>query len=328
MPIEDPREHDEEKMIARIERVMREKLEKDWAPADTRRDAHAKHTGLLEGRFTVAPDVPTELRVGLFSQPRSYQAWIRTSSASNTPHPDWRKDLRGFAIKLLDVDGEKIPESDEPSSQDFVLLSHPSMPLGTLALFHDAIYYGLKWSLAIFALKMLVTGRKHVLAELSRARIAPSSPLEIRYWSTTPYRLGPDRAVKYSLIPASGTPTPAPAPGARLPDDYLARAMAERLDREDVSFDFSVQIGTAEMSIADSGPRWSETASPFRKVATLTIPRQQFRTPERADLAESLAFSPGHARVEHRPLGSINRARMHVYRANSTFRRKRRGQSG
>jgi hypothetical protein len=28
---------------------------------------------------------------------------------------------------------------------------------------------------------------------------------------------------------------------------------------------------------------------------------------------------------EHRPIGSINRARMHVYRANSEFRHQRRG---
>ena len=322
MNVDDPREANEERLIASIERVMREKLEKDWSPAETRRDAHAKHTGLLEGRFTVETGLPPELRVGLFAEPRTYQAWIRTSSASGTPRADHHKDLRGLAIKLLEVPGQKLPESDEPRSQDFVLLSYPSMPLGTLKLFHDAIYYGLKWSIAIFALKMLLTGRKRILTELAQARINPPSPLEIRYWSTTPYQFGKDKVVKYSLLPTSGTPTVLPA---TLTDQYLTEAMERRLGGGDVTFDFAVQFRAPDMSIADSGPRWSETVSPFIKVATLTIPRQVFRTEERTQLAEALAFSPGHALLEHRPLGSINRARMHVYRANSAFRRHRRG---
>jgi hypothetical protein len=318
----DDLEPDEERLIATIEKVMRQQLEKDYAPADTRRDAHAKHTGLLEARFDVAADLPPELRVGLFAEPHSYKAWVRTSSASGRPQSDAHKDLRGFAIKVLDVGGEKIPESDEPNTQDFVVLSHPSMPLGTLRLFRDAIYLGLKYSLGVFALKMWLTGKSHVLKQLAAARAHHTSPLEIRYWSTTPYLFGSERAVKYSAIPTSGTPTALPEV---LTENYLTEAMEKRLHSEDVTFDFAVQFRRQGMSIRDSGPRWDETVSPFRKVATLTIPKQTFRTPERDQLAEALSFSPGHARVEHRPLGSINRARMRIYRANSEFRHQRRG---
>jgi len=92
-----------------------------------------------------------------------------------------------------------------------------------------------------------------------------------------------------------------------------------------VTFDFAVQLRKPGMPINDSAPRWDETQSPFRKVATLTIPSQVFRTRERDQLAEELSFSPAHARVEHRPTGSINRARMRIYRALSDFRHRRRG---
>ncbi len=318
----DVREADEERLMKSIAQVMRDKLEKDYAPAQTRRDAHPKHHAVLEARFDVAADLPPELRVGIFSAPRSYKAWVRSSSASTRPRSDAHADLRGFAIKVLDVDGTKIPESDEPRTQDFVLLSHPSMPLGTLKLFHDAIYYGTKWSLAVFAAKMILTGRAGILRELNAAKGHHASPLEIRYWSTTPYQFGSDQAAKYSAIPTSGTPTALPSP---LTDAYLTEAMEKRLAKEDVTFDFAVQLRKDGMSIGDSRPRWDEGVSPFRKVATLTIPRQSFRTAERDELAEALSFSPGHARVEHRPLGSINRARMHVYRTNSDFRHTRRG---
>jgi len=318
---EDEREPDEERLTAEIERLMREKLEADYAPAETRRDAHPRHLGLLAGTFTVASDLPPELRVGLFAQPRSYEAWVRSSSASGKPQSDAVADLRGLAIKLRGVDGEKIPESDEPHTQDFVLLSVPAMPLGTVKLFRDAIYFGIKRSLKWFALKMLLTGQVRVLKGLKEARQHQSSPLEIRYWSTTPYRFG-DRVAKYSLIPTSGAPTALPAV---LTDRYLTEAMERRLATETITFDFAVQLQEAGMPINDSAPRWDEAASPFRKVATLTIPAQPFRTDERDRLAEALSFSPGHARVEHRPLGSINRARMRIYKANSAFRHQRRG---
>ena len=319
--MEDDHEPDEERLITSIERLMRDKLEKDYPPEGTRRDAHPKHTGLLEATFAVEANLPAELRIGLFAEPRTYQAWIRTSSASARPQSDAIGDVRGFAIKLRGVDGEKIPESDEPQTQDFVLLSMPRMPLGTVKLFEDAIYYSTKRSIALFALKMLLTGQSRVIKGLKEGRQHPASPLEIRYWSTTPYRFG-DRIVKYSLLPTSGTPTALPA---QLTDSYLTEAMERRLKSDTVTFDFTVQFRKEDMSITDSAPRWDETASPFLKVATLTIAPQVFRTEERDRLAEALSFSPGHARVEHRPVGSINRARMRVYRANSDFRHQRRG---
>ncbi len=301
---------------------MRRKLEKDYPPAGTKRDAHPKHTGLLEGVFAVDADLPEDLRVGVFAEARSYRAWVRTSNASDKPQPDYVRDFRGLAIKLLDVAGEKILESDEPHSQDFVLLSHPSMPLGTVRLFHDAIVYSARYSPLVFAAKMMLTGRSRVLKELEAGKIRPSSPLEIRYWSTTPYRFGADRVVKYSLLPTSGETG---GLSAQLPEDYLSRAMAQRLSTEGVSFDFAVQLRGDGMPVHDAAPRWDETDSPFVRVATLTIPAQDFRTEERDRLAEVLSFSPAHARVEHRPIGPVNRARMKVYRANSEFRHRRSG---
>ena len=321
--LDDPREANEDVLTARIARTMRRQLEKDYPPAATRRDAHPKHTGLFEGTFEVAPDLPAELRVGVFAEARSYRVWVRTSNASAKPQSDAIRDVRGLAIKLLDLPGEKIPESDEEQTQDFVLLSTPNMPLGTVRLFHDAIVYSTRYTPLLFAAKMLLTGKSHVLKELDAARIRPTSPLEIRYWSTTPYRFGADRAVKYSLLPtADATSALPPSP---LPDDYLSRAMETRLSREDVSFAFAVQFRAGGMPIDDAAPRWDEAVSPFRTVATLTIPTQVFRTEERDRRSEELSFSPAHARVEHRPVGPVNRARMQVYRTNSEFRHDRGG---
>ena len=63
-------EPNEDALIDNIIRVMQYQLARDYAPETTRRDAHPKHTGLLEATFTRAGDLPPHLRVGLFAQPR------------------------------------------------------------------------------------------------------------------------------------------------------------------------------------------------------------------------------------------------------------------
>src|SRR4051812_16891049 len=77
-PADEPREPNEERLIDGIVRVMRAKLERDYAPDAPRRDAHPKHTGLLKAELTIERDLPPALRVGLFAEPRTYEAWVRT----------------------------------------------------------------------------------------------------------------------------------------------------------------------------------------------------------------------------------------------------------
>ncbi len=320
-----PFEHlqaDEEKHVTHMIEIMRRKQEKDFTPGSTLRDAHAKHTGLLAATFTVEPALAPEFRVGLFAKPATFDAWVRFSNSNGVPQPDFVKDLRGCAIKLRDVPGERIPESDEQTTQDFVLMNIPTMPLGTVKLFHDVIYLSTEWSPLLFVAKMLVTGHKHLLKELQDGQVNPTSPADIRYWSTTPYLFGASRVVKYSLVPTSSYTSAMPAV---LSDEYLGDNLQHHLARSEATFDFKVQLRGDEtaMPIEDASVEWSEDQAPFVKVATLRIPRQQFRTPERAELAEALAFSPGHALVEHRPIGGINRGRLRIYREQSAFRQQR-----
>src|SRR5262249_4140520 len=147
------------------------------------------------------------------------------------------------------------------------------------------------------------------------------SPLEIRYFSATPYLFGTS-AAKYSLRPRGTTITPVPH---RAPDDFMKRAMKERLAKEGAEFDFLVQLRTdpRSMPIEDSQVEWDEARSPFVQVATLRIPAQDFDTPERAMLGDNLSFNPWHALPEHRPLGGINRARRVIYEALSAYRHER-----
>jgi hypothetical protein len=195
------------------------------------------------------------------------------------------------------------------------------MPLGTVKLFHDAVYYSVKYSPLVFLARLALTGNFHIINELRKARQNQTSPLDIRYWSTTPYLYGTDRIVKYSLVPTSRIKSSMPP---KLSDHYLTENMEKHLAANEASFDFMIQVqkDPSRMPVEDAGVEWSEKESPFIKVATLRIPAQAFRTKEREELAEDLSFSPAHSLIEHRPIGGTNRARVEIYRYLSEFRHK------
>ncbi|OEH93863.1 catalase family protein [Bacillus solimangrovi] len=312
---------DEVSLIEQMEVILKGKMEKTYVKGNTKRDAHPKHLAILNAEFTVEPNLPPELKVGVFKKGNTYPAVIRVSNASGNVQSDEKPDFRGFAIKLTGVQGEKSQETDK-ETQDFVLMSNPTMPLGTVKLFHDAVYYSIKYSPLVLLLKMMVTGNSKILKQLKNGRKNHTSPLDIRYWSTTPYLFGNDRAVKYSLVPTSNYKSTLPT---QLTDSYLTDNMEKHLKEKEATFDFMVQLYKDDHTtpIEDAGVEWKAEEAPFIKVATLKIPKQTFRRAERDELSEQLSFSPDHTLLEHRPIGGINRARSEIYRNLSKFRHDR-----
>ena len=121
--------HPEEKVppgeaddIADISRVSDVILDKDRRPV--RRGQHPKQHGCVRAEFTVEDDVPDDLKVGIFREPRSYPAWVRYSNGSQDD--DGVGDIHGMAIKLMDVDGPKVLDDERNErTHDFVLMDHP-----------------------------------------------------------------------------------------------------------------------------------------------------------------------------------------------------------
>jgi hypothetical protein len=309
----------EQKHIDSLIRRLRAKMERDYANSRTLRDAHPKMHGCLRGEFVIEPNLSEEWRIGIFSQIRKFPAWIRFSNQSGTVAPDSKGDIRGVALKLMGVDGEKLlPNETQETTHDFILISENRFVTKDVAEFD-----GLVGALTGGTLKLLWFFLTHPRAArnlwVSLKRIG--NPLGIRYFSVAPYLLG-NRAVKYCL-------TPCDAPEAFVPDnpsdDYLREAMVKQLGSRAVTFDFSVQLQVDGYTtpIEDPGVAWDEAVSPFRKLATLTIPSQVFDTPERREFGDNLSFNPWRCLSEHRPLGGISRARRQVYQALSQFRHER-----
>ena len=271
--------------------------------------------GCVDAEFTVADGLPPELRVGLFAEPRTYQARIRFASA--TSRSDEERDVRGMSIKITGVGSNNLTPGQ--STQDFILNSHPVMMVGGTRSFLTLLR-AVEAGGARAALFFLTHPRAAAVAFASRQHA--TSHLEIPYWSTTPYLFGAGRAVKYIVRPASARTTPLPAP---LTPGYLTERLAAHLTRQEAQFDFFVQFQTdsRRMPIEDASVEWRERDSPYLRVARIRIPVQALDAPAAAS-CEELSFNPWHALPDHRPLGGFNRARRDIYRAMASFRQQRR----
>jgi len=105
------------------------------------RDAHAKAHGCVKAEVQVLPELASELRQGVFSEPgKTWQATMRLSNGNAYPQFDSIRDARGMAIKLLDVPGKQLL-SDQPgrSEQDFVMFSHPNFFVSNVAEYRQNV---------------------------------------------------------------------------------------------------------------------------------------------------------------------------------------------
>ena len=276
------------------------------------RDTHTKSNGLVKGRFHVLPNLPDELRVGLFRESRSYDCWIRFSNSDSFISNDKAKDFRGISLKLFEVEGEKL-QPDERGTFDFVLLGHEVFfakhPRDFLAFFR--LLFRFKKPLG--PLLYLLTRWRQAYNIFSGRKVF-GNPLEISWFSAVPYRFG-NRAVKYR-IPKSKPLTP---PDKNDPD-YLRRRLAVSLQERDWTLDFEIQfqLDPHDHPIESALIPWKN--SPFYKVAEIHLPRQEFSSPPQLKFDENLTYNPWHCTADHRPLDGINRARRDVYHALQEFR--------
>jgi hypothetical protein len=283
--------------------------------SEGRRAAHPKAHGCVRAQFIVDPSgLPPDARVGVFKQNRTFDAWIRFSSANTTPQNDSVADVRGMAIKLVGVEGTKLLESEkEERTQDFILISHE------VFFARNAQEFGIIMSLAkgkpeFESLKNQFLPQLGILKAMQESEI--QNPLRGKYWSTVPSRLGP-RSVKYHAVAISEVPLPSDTTSP----NFMREAMKAHLQDKEARFEFSVQFHKDEATtpIEDPTVPWS---TDFVRVATIVIPPQDFTSPAQMEFCENLSFTPWHSLPEHEPLGAINGARKPVYDTGSGERHR------
>lgn len=289
------------------------------------RDAHPKTHLLVRAEFIVLEDLPETLRYGVFKEPRTFDAVIRFSAGGIEVQSDSVPQANGMAIKLFGVEGDKLLEDEKDAeTQDFVMINNfPSFFVRNLADY-QAVHEALGVEDPAAGTAAFFRDHPDELAAVIAMRgAAPlTSPFQARYWSQTPFKLGP-HAMKFSAKPISAIAAGSDPSGP----DFLRNVGAQQVGGQDVYFDFLIQVQTdpEAMPVEDSLVVWDEAKAPFQRVALIRIPKQAINLQTNQNIAESLSFNPWHSVSDLRPLGAINRARKAIYEALSEFRHARNG---
>jgi hypothetical protein len=302
---------DEERHVQEIIDELALFTRENWLPGSAQRFGNTKTFGVLRGEFTVLPNLPSQLRHGLFAKQRTYPAWVRFSGPGPYAPPDV-EDLGqcSVAIKVMGVPGPKLME-DEHATQDLILVSPASFVTPNIR--ENAKLQ--RWVRAKAPLVYFINPfDSHLLHVVMQLLYSPmhSNPLEVQYYSNVPFLLGEGQAVQYSLRPL-------PPARSRIPtrpsENYLRDAMVRTLAKGDWTFDFMVQIQTDphRMPIEDATVKWPERLSPYVPVARVRLPAQRFDSDAQLAFADALRYNPWHSLAEHRPLGNSNRARRRMY---------------
>ena len=302
------------------------------------RASHAKVSGVVIGELQVSDDLPVELKQGLFATGGTYPVIVRFAQGPGELLKDSVSTHRGMAIKVLGVEGEKLP-GHGATTQDFVFATGPVFPNPDAKGFLGSMKQLEAGTKAPEVVKVAVSGAARAIDTVVKAVTGESSPLldffgheplhplAEPYYSQAALRYG-NHVAKIAAFPV-GAKQQAIAGEHLHPGedrDAFRHAVTAYFAGDTAVFEIRVQLCTNlnDMPVEDASKRWDEAASPYRTVARLVLPAQDSQSEARTRYADDvLSFRPAHSLAAHRPLGSLMRARLKTYQALSSFRHGR-----
>jgi len=322
--------------------TMRSIIETTWRDyGHAVRSVHAKSYALLDGELTVLDGLPHDLAQGMFARPATYPVVLRFSTNPGDMLDDAVSAPRGLALKVIGVEGARLPGAEGAVTQDFVMANGPAFVapdakafLGSLKLLAASTDRAEGAKKAVSAALRGVGGALRTVGLQSPVVTSMGGqplthPLGESFYSQAPLRHG-DHVAKVMVAPVS--------PGlVALRDkpielhgnpNALRQAAIDALAQDGGEWEVRVQLCTdvAAMPIEDASVEWPQDASPYVPVARIRVAAQPAWSEDRAAQADDgLAFSPWHGLAAHQPLGSINRARRPAYQAMAEFRAEHNG---
>jgi hypothetical protein len=302
------------------------------------RSVHAKSHGVLKADLEILDGLPQPLAQGLFSKPGHHPAIIRLSSTPGDILHDSVSTPRGMAIKVLDVEGERLDGADS-TSQDFVLVNGRQFNAASAKDFLKSLKLlaattdraeGLK-TLASKAFRGIETVLERFGGESATLKSMGGHPethiLGESFFGQLPIRYG-DYVAKIGVFPVSPeltalTDTPL---DINHDGDGLRHAVSAYFTQHQAVWELRVQLCSSveDMPVEDATAVWNEDKSPFITVARLTAAPQQSWSEDRATMADDgMGFRPWNALAAHRPLSSIMRMRRLAYKQGQAFRSQR-----
>ena len=283
-------------------------------------------------RTIADPALAARLAKGIYARPGVYPATIRFANGASKVQPDAEHDVRAMSF-AIDVPAGVV----QPTAirLDFSMNNASTFPINDAHAFASLMKVdsanGAAGKLrALFGLPYAdIRGVFRTARQGIKQQHTPARPYQqTRYWSTVPFAHGADDAIKYSALPGAGNIARPLGKGNNILRDELMRHIYD--DTEMSYFDFALQLLDAARMTSHGKPQdpafwienasvdWPESEAPFVTVGRLTLTRASALAPADCELMHIDVNA--NSIPEHRPIGSINRARS---AAESASRRAR-----
>jgi Catalase len=305
---------DEEAHFARVAQVIGALQRNRSAKYGRGRGLHRKQLLATSGTLDVLNGLPEYARHGLFATPGTHRVLARFSNGGPEVQADRIPDIRGFAVKVLDVAGPSAL-GGTTDHQDFLMINQDRLLTRDSREFIDFIEAATPGPLAgiLHLFKRFgPLGGFSRLRELFAALGKKFSGFAAERFNTAvPLCCGP-YAVKLRLKPVGNPP-----PSARSKD--IVADLRERLAAGPVHWDMELQffVDEATTPIEDASRAWPDAETPVVTVARLTLLATSDEAAQQADTAK---FDPWSGLAAHRPLGEVMRARKVAYFASQQGR--------
>lgn len=275
---------------------------------------HRKGLLALHAELQVDAKLPAHAAQGIFGKAGKYNGVIRLSNGSLDIQKDKVPDIRGFALKVMGVQGKSVLTGKSTTEQDFVMINHLEFSSPRAEDFLDLLLELAKGPGAM--LKHLVKtqgffGMLGALRTLIKVIGKKFTGFASETFSTAlPIKNG-EYAVKLRIVPQNGD-----LPAVQKAD--LTADIREILKSKPITYSVQLQFYTDSETtpIEDASAHWPESESPCLTVGRLVIPPQELSGPKYDAFAasvEKMKFDPWNAIAEHRPLGNVMRARKAAY---------------
>jgi hypothetical protein len=283
------------------------------------RGLHRKQLAVAHGTLSVLDGLPEFARQGLFGEPRDYEVRVRLSNGGLDRAPDKVPDIRGFAIRVLGVQGPSAL-GGPAQSQDFTLINQEAFSFPKSGEFIDFVSAAAQGNgplvKHLFRRYGLLGAPRQLAGMIKVMGRSFSGFATERLYSALPMANGP-YAVRVRLLPDPGNGPPERGARADFAADFCGR-----LKQRPLHWELQLQYFASEAltPIEDASVNWP---TPYTTVARLMLPQQDPHCEAGEALArevEAGVIDPWRGLAEHRPLGEVQRARKAVYFASQQAR--------
>lgn len=300
------------------------------------RSVHAKSHGLLRAELKVNENLPPFLSQGIFASAVTLPVIMRFSTAPGDMLEDSVSTPRGLALKIIGVQGKRLPGSENDTTQDFVLVNGPAFLtpgakkfLGNLKMLASTTDRAPTLKKALSAMmrgaeKIIETFGGESASIKSMGGHPETNILGETFFSQVPILFGPYMA-KVSVAPVSPELIALTDVSVDLKGkpNGLREAVTDFFAVNGAQWELRIQLCTdlKEMPIENAAVVWPEEQSAYIAVARIIVKPQVTWSEARAMAVEDgMSFSPWHGVAEHRPIGSIMRIRKVAYEMSVKFR--------